>query len=112
MKKLIAIPAEQGNLCPHFGHCEYFAVYETENDKVIAETKILAPPHQPGLLPQFLGQHNITDVIAGGIGQKAIQLFNQQSINVHAGAPSVNTSQIIDSFLKGTLQTSANMCDH
>ncbi|GAB4286055.1 MAG: NifB/NifX family molybdenum-iron cluster-binding protein [Marinilabiliales bacterium] len=112
MKKLIAIPAEKGKLCPHFGHCEYFAVYETEDNKIIAETKIPAPPHKPGLLPKLLGQHNITDVITGGIGQNAIKLLKKQNINVYVGVSSTDISQIIDSFLKGTLQTSVNKCDH
>ncbi|MCK7542001.1 MAG: hypothetical protein MZV63_69485 [Marinilabiliales bacterium] len=33
-------------------------------------------PHEPGLLPGWLAEKGVTDVIAGGMGQRAIGLFN------------------------------------
>ena len=32
MNKKIAIPMENGILCSHFGHCEYFALVNIENN--------------------------------------------------------------------------------
>ena len=35
MKKLFAVPTNNGKLCAHFGHCEQFAVIETEDQKIL-----------------------------------------------------------------------------
>jgi predicted Fe-Mo cluster-binding NifX family protein len=48
---------------------------------------ITPPPHELVLLPGWLAEKGVTDVIAGGNGQRAIGLFTQQKINVYVGAP-------------------------
>ena len=49
MKKLFAIPTENGQLCAHFGHCEKFAIIETEDNRVVNESWLTPPVHQPGV---------------------------------------------------------------
>lgn len=112
MSKKIAIPSENGRLAAHFGHCAAFSIFETEGKEIVNKTIIDAPPHQPGLLPRFLAEKGVTDVIAGGIGQKAVTLFNQQGINVFAGAPQEEGHAIVTGFLNNTIEFSANYCDH
>ena len=34
MTKKIAIPMENGTICPHFGHCEYFAIVTVQNNQI------------------------------------------------------------------------------
>jgi predicted Fe-Mo cluster-binding NifX family protein len=34
MKKIIAIPLENGVLCAHFGHCQTFAIVNVENGTI------------------------------------------------------------------------------
>jgi len=63
-------------------------------------------------LPKFLAEKGVTDVIAGGMGNRAIQLFNQHQVNVFVGAPKQAPAEIVDGFLKGSLEFSANYCDH
>jgi len=86
MKKRIAIPLENGILCSHFGHCQQFAILDTDSNLITNESFITPPPHEPGLLPGWLAEKGVTDVIAGGMGQRAIELFNRQNINVFVGA--------------------------
>ena len=112
MKKKIAIPVSNGLLDAHFGHCSHFAIIETEDNKIVSENLVEAPPHQPGLLPPWLAQKGVTDVIAGGMGGRAIQLFNQQGVNVFVGAPALSPKEITNGFLNNTLTFSANYCDH
>lgn len=112
MNKCIAIPIENGVLCAHFGHCEQFAIVEVENDAIINIRALTPPEHVPGLYPRWVAEFGVTDVIAGGMGQKAIDLFNQQNINVFAGAPVKNPSELVSDFLAGTLSLQANYCDH
>lgn len=112
MNKCIAIPIENGVLCAHFGHCEQFAIVEVENDAIINIRALTPPEHVPGLYPRWVAEFGVTDVIAGGMGQKAIDLFNQQNINVFAGAPVKNPSELVSDFLAGNLSLQANYCDH
>ena len=111
MKK-IAIPVSNNALSPHFGHCERFFICEVENNKILNETFLSSPPHEPGILPQWLSGHGVTDVIAGGMGHRAISLFQQNKINVFVGAPQIEPKEIIRGFLNGTLALTDNYCDH
>ena len=111
MKK-IAIPSTNNLLGVHFGDCEQFYIYETEG-VVVKKTEIITPPpHQPDLYPDWLYKKKVTDVIAGGMGQKAIDNFYRKGINVHTGAPRKSPDEIVQDFLNGTLETTINLCDH
>jgi predicted Fe-Mo cluster-binding NifX family protein len=112
MKKRKAIPLENGILCSHFGHCEQFAVIDTENNSISGETLITPPPHEPGLLPLWLAEKGVTDVIAGGIGQSAINLFNKQKINVFVGAQVKSHTELANDLLNNLLVAGANYCNH
>ena len=112
MKKLIAVPSSNGMLDEHFGHCHQFALLSVEDNIIISESTIDAPPHEPGLLPKFLAENGVTDVIAGGMGNRAIQLFNQHHVNVFVGAPKQSPKEITNGFLTGSLEFAANYCDH
>ena len=52
---LFAIPTAQGELCSHFGHCEQFAIINVQDGKVVNQEMLTPPPHEPGLLPRWLG---------------------------------------------------------
>jgi predicted Fe-Mo cluster-binding NifX family protein len=112
MKKIFAIPTENGKLCTHFGHCEKFAIIETENQKQISEEYFTPPVHQPGVYPQFLAQKGVTVIISGGMGQKAQQLFAQNNIEVCMGVSMESPSKLVEQYLNGQLQTGVNLCDH
>ncbi len=112
MNKKIAIPLENGVLCAHFGHCQTFAFVNIENN-IITEIKELTPPeHVPGLYPKWVAQFGVTDVIAGGMGQQAIMLFNQQNINAFVGAPIKTAKDLVTDFIANKLDLSANYCNH
>jgi len=110
----IAIPTSDGRLCAHFGHCAEFTVIEVDDDtRAIKQTECLpAPPHQPGLLPGWLAQYDVQVVIVSGIGQRAIDLFNEVNIIVHPGAPELPPDELVRAYLDDSLQTSANSCSN
>jgi len=112
MTKKIAIPLENGVLCAHFGHCSQFALIDTDNGNINKETFVTPPPHEPGLLPAWLAEKGVTDVIAGGMGQRAIDLFNQQKINVFVGAQQKPPQDLAKDLINDTLVAGANYCDH
>ncbi len=110
----IAIPVSEGVLAAHFGHCETFAMFdvEEEGNTVVAFNEVTPPPHAPGLLPRWLAENGANVIIAGGMGQKAIQLFVQNGIKVFTGAPVAAPEMLVKDFIQGSLTTGTNLCDH
>jgi predicted Fe-Mo cluster-binding NifX family protein len=110
----IAIPTSSGKLTMHFGHCETFTIVNVDDAaQTISSTEdIKAPPHEPGLLPRWLAEKNVDLIIAGGMGQRAQQLFTDQGIKVIVGAPADDVEVIVANHLAGTLTAGINMCDH
>jgi len=109
----IAIPVdENGVLDAHFGHCKFFAVLTAEDKNIVEEEKLTPPPHEPGLLPKWLAEKGINVVLAGGMGNKAIQIFNYNEVDVHVGAPKKSAREIVQGFLDNTIEFSGNYCDH
>jgi predicted Fe-Mo cluster-binding NifX family protein len=113
MKKKYAVPVDQnGILDAHFGHCHFFAMHEVEKDEITSTEMIQPPPHEPGVLPRFLADLNVTDILAGGMGNRAIQLFNQHGVNVFVGAPKLKSHELVNGYLNNSIEFSANYCDH
>ena len=112
MKKLFAIPTIEGKLCQHFGHCEKFAVVETDDQKIMGTEFFTPPVHQPGTYPKFLSEHGVKVIIAGGIGMKAQELFKQNDIEVYIGVDSDSPEKLVELYLQNQLQSGQNLCDH
>jgi ATP-binding protein involved in chromosome partitioning len=108
----IAIPMAEGALCNHFGHCEQFALIDLQGKNIIQKVMITPPPHEPGLLPRWLGEKGVDLIIAGGMGQRAVSLFNERGIKVLTGAPQLNVEELIAHYVNQTLITGDNVCDH
>lgn len=110
----IAVPVDNGVLDAHFGHCKSFAVLNVDDKekKILSQESIDAPPHEPGLLPAWLGERDVNLVITGGMGQKARQLFGEQQIDVIVGAPVATPDKLVEEYLAGTLTSGQNACDH
>ena len=109
----IAIPLADGRLCMHFGHCEQFALVETdEQNNIVSKTMLTPPAHEPGVLPAWLHEQGADVIIAGGMGARAQQLFTQKDITVVVGAPAMTPEQLVEEYLNDTLETGDNVCDH
>lgn len=103
---LIAIPKEGSRVCPHFGHCEQFALYNTESK----QWRLLDNPgHVPGMLPGFLKEHGVKVVLAGGMGGRAQQLFDEQGIQTIVGV-SGTIEEAVARFLNNELVSSGEVC--
>jgi predicted Fe-Mo cluster-binding NifX family protein len=114
MKLKIAIPLADGKLCMHFGHCGQFAILDVDQSshKIISRTDLVPPPHAPGVLPAWLHEQGASVVIAGGMGQRAQQIFADHGITVLVGAPVDTPENLAKAYLKGTLECGDNVCDH
>ncbi|GMU20676.1 MAG: hypothetical protein AMXMBFR13_07720 [Phycisphaerae bacterium] len=110
----IAVPVSNGRLCMHFGHCEQFALVEANPDtgQILKIDHLVPPPHEPGVLPRWLHEQGANVIIAGGMGQRAQQLFTANNIQVVVGAPSESAYELALAYLQGTLKSGVNACDH
>ena len=109
----IAIPTVNDELCMHFGHCDKFIVFETnENNEIVKSEKLTPPPHEPGVLPKWLKSEGADVIIAGGMGMRAQELFAASGVKVYTGAPAGEAQKIVEAFLSDSLVTGDNVCDH
>lgn len=113
MKQMrIALPTtDKVTVDEHFGHCKMFAIHTVEDKKVVNVEHVMAPPHAPGVLPRFLGEQNINTIITGGMGQRAIDLFKAQNIDVILGARG-SIAENLSVFLEGNLMSNGSPCVH
>src|SRR6056297_129750 len=109
MNNTFAIPVnDQGILDAHFGHCKFFMQIRVTDNQIMSVEKLTPPPHEPGVLPRWLAEQGTTDVIAGGMGQRAIQIFNQHGVNVFVGAPQGTAEELVEGFMNETIAFAAN----
>jgi len=109
---VFAVPTAEGKLCSHFGHCDQFALIETESGEIKGKTMHTPPPHEPGVLPKWLHEMGAHIIIAGGMGSRAQGLFNENGIKVITGAPVDTPESLVRQYLSDSLVTGSNVCDH
>jgi len=114
-KKRIAIAAEDGqgleaNVSAHFGRCPYYTMIEVESGTVVLSYKVENPFYdthgQPGQVPDFIRDQGAHVIIAGGMGQRAVEFFSEFSIEVVTGAQG-QIKNVIEAYLEGTLKGAA-----
>lgn len=112
MNQRIAIAIEENGaeerVAEHFGRCSKFIVCELDDEKKIIKTEDIANPlagqHSGACqLPGHVKNFNVSTIIAGGMGQKAVTNFLGFGINVIT-APGLVYSEAIDLYLSGQLQ--------
>ena len=110
--KVVAFPtSDRATIDGHFGHTKEFAIYIVKGTDVKEIKYLTPPPHEPGVLPRFLGENGIDVIITGGMGQMAVNLFNQQDIDVILGAQG-RIDVNLNEYLGGFLSSTGSSCDH
>ena len=105
----IAVAAEGKNVTEHFGHCVNFMLYDVENNKITKEESVDNPGHKPGFLPNFLADKGVKVIISGGMGQGAVDIFNERDVEVVTGA-SGDARTAAERYLKGDLKSTGSVC--
>jgi predicted Fe-Mo cluster-binding NifX family protein len=108
----IAIPLADGKLTAHFGHCHEFALIDVEGNEITKKETLVPPPHEPGVLPAWLHDLGASVIIAGGMGGRALNLFEQNGIKVITGAQALEPEELVQSFIENDLVIGDNVCDH
>ncbi len=106
-----AISADTTDVSPHFGRCERYEIIEIDDGRIVGREVLANPGHAPGALPRFLKEHGVNVVVAGGMGPRAQQIFEQFGIKTITGV-SGSIHRVADALAAGTLKGGEDLCDH
>jgi len=108
----IAVASEGNRVTEHFGHCEHFWIFVTEDQRVNGKSSLINPGHRPGFLPNYLNDQGVEVIISGGMGGGAIEIFNEHGIEVVVGATG-EARDNVEMYLQGALKSTGSIChDH
>ena len=107
--KRIAVASDNGMVSRHFGHCEGFMLFDTENNKIIKSETIANPGHRHGFLPNFLADRGGNVIISGSMGPGAVEIFHEKNIEVIVGACG-DAQAAVEAYLQGALQSTGSIC--
>ncbi|WP_372771871.1 NifB/NifX family molybdenum-iron cluster-binding protein [Mangrovibacterium sp.] len=116
----IAIPTKDNQVDDHFGHCEYFTVYELNEKKEIVNESQLTTSKECGCksnLAHELAAEKVNVMLASGIGEGAIRKLKENNIEVIAGfkcsvKEAMNKYIRQDYFSNFTICTDHHECSH
>jgi predicted Fe-Mo cluster-binding NifX family protein len=109
----IALPSRQNRVDEHFGHCEYFTVFTINDKNEILSEEMITSPAGCGCksnIAQTLSQAGVKLMLAGNMGQGAVNVLNQHGINVLRGCAG-DIKAVTQDWLSGTLEDSGLACD-
>jgi predicted Fe-Mo cluster-binding NifX family protein len=110
----IAVSADDGNglesaVSPHFGRCPYYAFVDVDDHKVKQVSVVQNPyfaQHRPGQVPNFIHAQGVDVMLTGGMGRRAIGMFDEFGIEAVTGA-SGTVRRAIELYLGGIIQGAA-----
>jgi len=106
----IAISTDGGFVSAHFGRCPEFTIVDIEGSELKSRQVVPNPGHEPGAIPQFLHSKGVQCIIAGGMGMRATELFNEMGIKAIVGV-SGKIDDVIGKIKNNTLQGGESLCN-
>jgi predicted Fe-Mo cluster-binding NifX family protein len=109
----IAVPSRQNQVDEHFGHCEYFTVFTVDDKNTITSQEIISSPAGCGCRSNIavtLKEIGVNWMLAGNMGQGAVNVLNSVGINVLRGC-SGDVRQVALTWLAGGLEDSGMACE-
>ncbi len=97
---------------PHFGRCPYFVLVEVEAEAPTVVSSIQNPfhaRHEPGQVPHFVHQQGVQVMVTGGMGGRAVGIFEQLGIEPVTGATGT-VREALARYLSGDL-SGAGSCE-
>jgi len=81
----LGIVLDEQSISQHFGQANGLAIYEINDQVVTMVNHIQSIEHQHEGMPQIVLHAHIDVIICGNLGQKAIQMFKENNIEVISG---------------------------
>ena len=109
----IAVPTKKDNqIDNHFGHCEFYTIFDiSDKNEILAET-MLESPQGCGCKSNIaydLAQLDVKIMLAGGIGDGAVNKLASQNIQVIRNCKG-NVQQLVEDYLVGKIQDGGLNC--
>lgn len=111
MSTLIAVPSVnpgglEAALMPHFGHCDVFTLVEMDAGEVKSVAVAPNMPHEAGgcTAPvRYLAEKGVKVMLAGGMGMRPLQAFQQSGIDVLFTGLAKTVEQAVQDYAEGKL---------
>ena len=108
----IAVTYENGQVFQHFGHTEFFKIYEIEEGKVVSAEVVDTNGSGHGALAGVLVDFGVNVLICGGIGGGAKNALGSVGIEIYGGV-SGDADAAVPAFLSDSLNYDPNArCSH
>lgn len=108
----IAVTYEDGQVFQHFGHTEFFKVYNVEDGKITSSSVISTNGQGHGALAEVLRELHVETLICGGIGGGARMALAEAGIQLYGGVQG-NADEAVAALLNGTLGYNPDVeCSH
>ena len=109
----IAVPIQANKqIDNHFGHCASYNVYTVSEANEIVEVQNVKSAEGCGCksdIAQVLASQGVTVMLAGGIGNGAINVLNNAGINVIRGC-SGDAGEIVKQYIAGSVVDGGESC--
>jgi len=106
---IVAISTDGDYVSEHFGRCPNFTILDVEKGRVIERKLIDNPGHSPGLIPQFMNEKGVKLIVCGGMGARAVGMFEELGIDTIAGV-SGKINDVISKLEEGNLEGGESLC--
>lgn len=109
----LAVPTREGVVDEHFGHCDHYTIYEIEGDS-LGQASRLDSPQGCGCksnIANVLADMGVTVMLAGNIGQGAVNVLSQNGIQVIRGCRGP-VFELASAYLAGKVEDQPILCDH
>ncbi len=95
----------------HFGRVPTYTIYDTETEKVEVLRNTTEHMGGTGYPPELLSRAGVNVMVCGGLGRRAIMMFEQMGIRVYVGARGT-VKDAIEMYRSGSLEeaTDENAC--
>ena len=111
----IAVPlTTDKRIDDHFGHCEFYGVYNISSENQIVDVQTIKSEQGCGCksnIASVLSEQGVTVMLAGGIGGGAINVLNNWGIDVIRGCSGMAT-EVVNMYIAGKLIDSGSSCSH
>ena len=98
----IAVTYDNGMIFQHFGHTEFFKVYDVQDGKVVSSEVVSTNGSGHGALAGVLSVLNAEILICGGIGGGAQAALSAAGIKLYGGV-SGSADDAVEALLAGNL---------
>lgn len=108
----IAIPYANEEVFQHFGHADFFKIYEISGGRVQNSVIVQSEEGGHSALSSLLAKNKVDALICGGIGGGAINALKALGIQVFGGVTG-KADDAINAYIKGALSYDSDMkCAH